>query len=299
MRAARYDQKSGIEGLCVSEVPEPVAAPGHVVVRVMSTCINPGSLLALSPGAAFKPHRDLAGEVVAVGEGVQGFAVGDAVLGWSDDTAHAQLAAVPVAQLVFKPAQLSWDVAGSLFVSAMAGLACVKAVEPKAGELVVVSGASGSVGLVAGQLARRSGAKVIGLARPANAVSLEAHGIIPVAYGDGQEGRIRAAAGGAPISAFIDAAGSGSVELALALGVSPSRINTVVDFKAAQEKGVKTMGTRQAGSLPALSELARLAASGELDIPIAATFPLERLQDAYRRVADRSTHGKVVLRPQE
>ncbi len=298
MRAVRYDRYGGIDQLYVADVPDPEAAPGHVVVRVRSTCINPGALAALS--GAFVPIRDLAGEVVAVGEGAQGVAVGDAVLGWSQDwSAHAQFVAVPAAQLIPKPEGLSWDVASSLYVTPMAGLASVKAVEPKAGEVVVVSGASGGVGLVAAQLAKRAGATVIGLARPDNGGWLQDHGIIPVVYGDGQEGGIRAAAGGKRIDAFIDTVGSGYVDLALALGVPKERINTVIDFQAAQEKGVKAMGTSQAGGAPAWQELADLAASGVLEIPIAAAYPLDRVQEAYRRLAERHTRGKIVLHPQE
>ncbi len=224
MRAVRFDRYGGIDQLYVTEVPDPEAASGRVVVRVRSTSINPGALAALS--GAFVPIRDLAGEVVAVGEGVQGVAAGDAVLGWSDHRpAHAHLVDVPAAQLVPKPGRLSWDVAGSLYVCPMAGLASVKAVEPTAGEVIVVSGASGGVGLVAAQLARRAGATVIGLARPDNGGWLQDYGIIPVVYGDGQEGRIRAAAGAKRIDAFIDTFGSGYVDLALALGVPKERIN--------------------------------------------------------------------------
>lgn len=299
MRAVLYDRFGGIDQLDVADLPDPQAAPGTVVVRVQATGINPGSLAALH-GAAFTPIRDLAGEVVAVGEGVEGLAVGDEVLGWAQDwLAHAQLVAVPAAQLVPKPAALSWDVAGSLYVTSMAGLAGVKAVGPQASEVVVVSGASGGVGLVSAQLARRADATVIGLTGQDNAGWVRDRGIIPVAYGGGQEERLRAAAQGQPINAFIDAVGFGSVDLALALGVPKQRINTVVDFQAAREHGVKTMGTREAGGRPALQELADLAAAGALEIPIAATYPLGRVQEAYRLVAGRGTRGKIVLHPQE
>jgi len=299
MRAIRYDRHGGIENIAVVDVPDPETTSGHAVVRVRATGINPGSLAALQ-GAPFTPTRDLAGEVVAVGAGAAGVAVGDAVLGWSDDwSAHAELVAVPAEQLIPKPTELSWDMAGALHVTAMAGLAGVKAVSPGAGEIVVVSGASGGVGLVAAQLARRAGATVIGLAGPDNAGWLRDRGITPVAYGEGQEGRIRAAAGGARIAAFIDAVGGGYVDLALALGVHKGRINTAVDFRAAREHGVTTLGTREAGGAPALHDLAALAASGALDIPIAAAYPLDRVREAYRRVAARTTHGKIVLHPQE
>ncbi len=299
MRAVRYDPNGGIENITIAELPDPEAAPGHAVVRVRATGINPGALAALQ-GAPFTPARDLAGEVVAVGEGVAGLAVGDAVLGWSQDwLAHAQLVAVPAEQLIPKPTGLAWDVAGVLHVTAMAGLAGVQAVAPMAGEVVVVSGASGGVGLVSAQLARHVGATVIGLAGPDSAGWLRDRGITPVAYGDGQEGRIRAAADGARIAAFIDAVGGGYVALALALGVPNERINTVVDFQAAREHGVTTRGTREAGGMSSLRELAALAAAGTLEIPIAAAYPLDQVREAYRRVAARTTRGKIVLHPQE
>lgn len=104
MRAVRYDRFGGIDQVSVADMPDPEATPGYAVVRVHSTCINPGSLAALS-GGAFVPIRDVAGEVVAVGEGGEGVAVGDEVLGWLQDwLAHAQLVAVPIAHLIPKPA---------------------------------------------------------------------------------------------------------------------------------------------------------------------------------------------------
>ncbi len=107
------------------------------------------------------------------------------------------------------------------------------------------------------------------------------------------------AADGKRIDAFIDTVGFGYIDLALALSVPKERINTVVDFQVAQEKGVKTLGTNQAGGAPALQDLAKLAGGDELDIPIAAVYSLDRVHDAYRRLAERHTRGKIVLHPQE
>jgi D-arabinose 1-dehydrogenase-like Zn-dependent alcohol dehydrogenase len=81
-------------------------------------------------------------------------------------------------------------------------------------------------------------------------------------------------------------------------GVPKARINTVVDFQATRAHGVTTLGTREAGGLPAPSELAVLAATGALEIPIAATYPMERIQDAYRQLSVWETRGRIVLRPQ-
>ena len=122
--------------------------------------------------------------VADVGEGVHDLAVGHEVLGWLQDwSAHAEFAAVPADQLIRKPTGLPWDVAGSLFVTPMAGSAAVHAVKPLAGEVVVVAGASGGVGLTAVQLSRSRGATVIGIVSQGNAGRLEEFGAVPVAYG--------------------------------------------------------------------------------------------------------------------
>ncbi|PRY36658.1 NADP-dependent oxidoreductase [Umezawaea tangerina] len=297
MKAVRYDRFTGIDGIYLADVPEPVAAKGEVVVRVEAGALNPGALPALH-GSAYTPGRDLAGEVVAVGADVLGFAVGDAVLGrlqsWD---AHAQFVAIPADQVVSKPHALPWDVAGSLYTTPMAGLGAIRAVEPRPGETVVISGASGGVGFTAAQLALRAGARVVGLSSAAHFDLLRQHGVEPVLYGDGEQDRILAATDRA--DAFIDTVGGAYIDLAIALGVPRARIDTVVDYRAAKEKGVKSMGTTDAGGLPALAELATLAGAGDLHIPVAATYPLTAVRDAYRALADRKTHGRIVLHPQD
>lgn len=299
MRAVRYDRFAGIDGLDLVERPDPIASAGTAIVRILSAGINPATLSALR-GTSYVPGRDFAGEVVAVGEAVHEVAIGDPVLGRVQDWwAHAELVAVPAEQLLRKPAGLSWDVAGCLYTPAMAGLAGVKAVAPEPGELIVVSGASGGVGLTAAQLARQAGASVIGLAGADKASWLTAHGITAVAYGEGEKARILAAADGRRVDGFIDTAGSGYVALALDLGVAAERINTVVDFGAAKESGAQTRGTQDAGGMPAFEELARLAASGTLEFPIAATYPLAEIREAYRTVERRQLFGRVVLHPQQ
>jgi NADPH:quinone reductase-like Zn-dependent oxidoreductase len=297
MKAVRYDRFSGIDGIYLADVPEPVAGPGEVVVRVEAGALNPGALPALH-GSSYTPNRDLAGDIVAIGPDVLGFAVGDAVSGRHQSwDAHAQFVAVPAVQLVSKPQTLSWDVAGSLYTTPMAGLGAIRAVEPRPGETIVISGASGGVGFTAAQLAIRAGAAVIGLTSDAHFDLLRDHGIEPVQYGDGERERILATADRA--DAFIDTVGGGYIDLAIDLGVPRDRIDTVVDYRGAKEKGVKSLGTTDAGGLPALAELAALAATGDLHIPIAATYPLAAVRDAYQALAGRETHGRIVLHPQD
>jgi len=305
MRAVRFDRYGGVDVLEVREVDDPADAANRVVVAVRATGINPGEI-AVREGwlherwpATFPSGEgsDLAGVVRSVGPDVTGVAVGDEILGWSDErAAHAELVSVPVEHVVAKPTGVSWEVAGSMYVASMAALASVRAVAPKAGEVVVVSAAAGGVGSFAAQLARRTGATVIGLAGEANHEWLRSRDIVPVAYGEGQADRVQAATG-ARIDAFIDTFGSGYVDLALALGVAPERINTVIDYEAVATKGVKGDGTASAASAASMAEVAAAVAAGDVEVPIAARFALDDVRDAYRQLADRHTRGKIVLIP--
>lgn len=305
MKAVRFDSYGGPEVLEVREVEEPVAGPGRVIVAVRAAGINPGEI-SIRDGrmherfpATFPSGEgtDLAGVVRAVGDGVDTFAAGDEVLGWSEErSSHAELVGVPADQLTRKPPSLAWEVAGSLFVVGMAAYASVQAVAPAEGETVVVSAAGGGVGSVAVQLARRTGARVIGLAGERNHAWLRAHDVVPITYGDGQIERIREAADG-HVDAFIDTFGSGYVELAIELGVTPDRINSIADFAAVQRYGVQSQGTHAIATAELLAELAALAADGAIELPIAATYPLKQVRAAYEELVARHTHGKIVLIP--
>jgi NADPH:quinone reductase-like Zn-dependent oxidoreductase len=137
---------------------------------------------------------------------------------------------------------------------------------------------------------------VIGLASEHNHDWLRSKGVIPVTYGEGQGERILAAADGR-LDAFIDTFGGGYVDLAIELGVSPQRINTIADFPAIERLGVHGDGTGSVSSVETLLEIAGLVADGELEIPIERTYPLAEVQEAYRELAKRTTRGKIVLMP--
>ena len=236
--------------------------------------------------------------VRAVGDGVSAFAVGDEVLGWTEERAsHAELVVVPAEQLTAKPAS---GLVGGGRLAVRRGARRVRVGaggRSAAGETVVVSAAAGGVGSVAVQLARRTGATVIGLAGEHNHDWLRRHDIVPVSYGDGQAERIREAAGGT-IDAFIDTFGDGYVDLAIELGVAPQRINTIMDFEAVERLGVNGSGNaRDRRPRRCSPRSSALVADGSLEIPIAGTFPLEQVRDAYGELAQRHTHGKIVLLP--
>jgi NADPH:quinone reductase-like Zn-dependent oxidoreductase len=304
-RAVRFDQYGGLEVLKVVEVERPIPGPGKVLLRVKAAGINPGEasirkgLFAERWPSTFPSGQgsDLAGVVEEVGPGVTNVAVGDEVIGFTNErSSQAELVVVEAGNLVPRPANVSWEQAGALFVAGTTAYAAVRSVALNAGDTVVVSGAAGGVGSLAVQLARNGDARVIGLAGAANHKWLTEHGVIPIDYGDGVEERIRAACGG-KVDAFIDTFGGGYVELALKLGVAKSRIDTIIDFAAAAKFGVKTEGNHEAANAEILAQLAGLLSAGRLEIPIAKVYPLGDVREAYRELEQRHTRGKIVLEP--
>jgi NADPH:quinone reductase-like Zn-dependent oxidoreductase len=302
MKAVRFDRYGGIEVLQVVDVPTPEPSRGEALVKVKAASINPGEakireglMHAMSP-ATFPSGEgsDLAGIVTKIGPAVESFAVGDEVIGFTNQRAsHAEYVVVEAHNLTIKPAKLPWEVAGSLAIAGSTAYASVRAVSLKSGDAVAVSAAAGGVGSIAVQLATRAGAKVIGIASPANHEWLAAHGVKPVAYGADLIGRLREAR----IDAFIDTHGGGYVKLAVDLGVSRDRIDTIIDFAAAREHGAKAEGSSAALNASVLAELATLSASGDLEVPIAATFPLNDVRAAFSLLGQGHSRGKIVLLP--
>ena len=87
------------------------------------------------------------------------------------------------------------------------------------------------------------------------------------------------------------------MKLAIDLGVRADRIDTIIDFAAAQQYGVKTEGAQAALNAAVLAELAGLVAAGDLEVPIAATFPLADVRTAFQQLEQGHTRGKIVLLP--
>jgi NADPH:quinone reductase-like Zn-dependent oxidoreductase len=305
-RAVRFERYGGIDVLNVVDVERPVPGSGEALVRVKAAGINPGEA-SIREGrmharwpATFPSGQgsDLAGVVEEVGPHVRSVAVGDEVIGWTDQRAsQADFALVRAEHLIRRPAEVSWEEGGALFVAGTTAYAAVRAVGVASGDVLVVSGAAGGVGSLVVQLARRAGATVIGLAGEHNHDWLRGHGVIPVSYGDGVADGIREAAEGR-VDAFIDTFGGGYVGMAVEeLGVAPERVDTIIDWGEAEKYGVKTEGTAAAASAEVLAELADLIDRGELEVPIARAFPLEEVREAYHELEQRHTRGKIVLIP--
>jgi NADPH:quinone reductase-like Zn-dependent oxidoreductase len=305
IQAVRFDRYGEVDVLNVVEVPRPHPEPGWVVVDVFAAAINPGEasirrgLLDELWPATFPSGQgsDLAGVVAEIGEGVDAVAVGDEVIGWSDErSSQAEAVSLPAAQVVSKPSGVPWEAAGSLYVAGTTAWATVKSVGLKVGDVVAVSAAAGGVGSIAIQLARQLGATVVGIAGAGNADWLQSMGVTAVTYGEGLGDRLRAAAGDG-IDAFIDCFGGGYVDLAVGeLGIKPDRVDTIIDRDAGARHGTHVDGMATIDDVGrVISELASLIEHDQLSVPIAATFGLRDVRSAYELLEQRHTRGKIVL----
>jgi NADPH:quinone reductase-like Zn-dependent oxidoreductase len=288
------------------ETPEP--GPDQVRIAVRGAGVNPidfklySGMFGTDP--AMLPMRlgfEAAGVIEAVGDGVEGFDVGDEVIGHSISGAYAEQVVAPTLALVHKPAGLDWPAAAGLLLTGSTAVHALTAVDVSAGETVLIHGAGG-VGLMAVQLAAARGARPIITASPARHDELRALGGEPVAYGDGLLERVRELAPDG-VDAALDLVGTDeALDVSLAL-VDPARIVTIANFEGAQGAGIKAIGGGP-GADPgteirsaAKFELAELAGAGRLTVIVDRTFPLADVADAHRYQASGHATGKVVLLP--
>ena len=295
MLAVRYAEHGDVDVLQVVEVPEPQAEAGQVRVAVRAAGLNPYDAKARRGvyGERKLPSgqgSEFAGVVDQVGPGVSAASVGDEVLGWTSFAAQAEYVVVKEDRVAPKPTGLDWAVAGGIGLVGNTALRAVNSLQLGPRDTVLVSAAAGGVGLLAVQFARATGATVVATASQVNHEFLRGLGAIPVAYGEGELQRLRDAAPHG-YTAMLDSHGRSSVLLGLELGIKPDRINSIAD---SSELGIQTVG---GGGKTAeeLAWLANSAASGELQLPILATFPLAQVQDAYRLLETGHGLGKVVL----
>lgn len=302
--AVRYDHFGGTDVLYLAELPMPSPKANEVLVRIKTAGINPGEAyiregkLQDQFPSTFPSGQgsDFAGIIEAVGEDVAKFEEGNEVIGFTNNRdSQAEYVVVPADQLILKPEGISWEEAGGLFVVGTTAYAAIEAVDIKHGETLIVSGAAGGVGSMVVQIAKKMGANVIGIASQHNHQWLKDHGIIPVAYGENLQKDIEKVLEGGKANAFIDTHGDGYVELAVKLGIRSDRIDTIIDFKAAHEHRIKTAGNSDGANAEVLAIVAEMVDSGDVEIPIAKTYPLNKVKEAYRELEKHHTHGKIVL----
>ncbi|WP_037861743.1 NADP-dependent oxidoreductase [Streptomyces sp. NRRL S-340] len=308
MKAVRFHRYGDIDVLGVEDVAPRPLGPRDVLVRVRAAGINPGEAKIRTGAlhdrfpAAFPSGQgsDLAGTVTATGTAVSGWVPGDPVLGWSwERSSHAEYVVVPADQLVRKPDGLPWTAAGALYVAGSTAWAAVAAVGPRAGETVVVSGATGGVGSLAVQLLRLRRAHVVAIASARHQDWLESQGATLVGYGSRIAERLRRTIegdGGGTAHAFLDFHGDDYPRIALRLGVPPHRVNTL-DHDAAAALGTRSWGSPEGTGPAVLRELAELAAAGRIEVPISRTHPLTEVRAAFAHLEHDHPLGKVVLVP--
>ncbi|WP_377004033.1 NADP-dependent oxidoreductase [Coralloluteibacterium thermophilus] len=245
---------------------------------------------------AFRPRPlgcDFAGIVEAVGDNVRDLLPGDEVLGWSDTGAHREHVVVPEAQLVRRPAGLSWIQAAALVASGQSALAALEALGVAPGDRLLVHGAAGGVGSMAVQLARLRGAQVVGTAREANHDYLRALGATPVRYGEGLLARLHALLPSGADAALDAAGGEAALQASLALVPDPARIGSLVDFARAEAAGARPLRVRC--ERRRLLALAQFAGSGRLHVHVRRVFDLVDAAAAHRALAQGHGCGKIVL----
>ncbi len=295
-----FDEYGGPEVLYPIDVPDPMPSAGQVRVRVRAAGVQPFDCLFRS-GAAHRwmpaafPQtlgNEFAGTIDAVGDDVTGFAAGDDVLGWDMLACYAESLVVGAGQIVAKPPEKSWELAGVLSASGQTASTALADLNVGGGDAVLVHAAAGGVGSFAVQIARSRGATVVGTASQRNHEYLRSLGATPVAYGDGLTDRVRAAAPGG-VNAALDAAGTReALHASLELVGDEDRVVTTAFQSAAQELGVRRISTDR--SVDRLAELTGLYARGGLRLAT-RPYPLVEAAEAHRAVETGHVRGKVVL----
>jgi len=310
-RIVQYARNGGPEVLEVVEVPEPEAPEGGVVVAIRAAGVNPIEWKMRSgvrPGPPFprRPGSDGAGVITAVGSGVSGWSVGDRVIVSGASGTYADSVVVAPESLDRLPEGLGFEEAAALGVPISTAYQAVVSLDVAEGSVLLVHAGAGAVGQAAVQFAVQRGARVIATASPGNHDRLRELGAEPVAYGEGLEERLRAAAPDG-VDRVLDAAGTDeALAASLALVSDPQHIGTVVVGARAAELGIRAwMGgspvplTEEEKALrrEGIPRAAQLAADGSFSIELGPRFALEDVAEAHRLSEAGHPRGKILLVP--
>jgi NADPH:quinone reductase-like Zn-dependent oxidoreductase len=300
----QYDRYGGFDVVEIVDQERPEPGPGEVVVEVSVAGLNhierflrEGRLQEFID-LEFPAHQgvDFAGVVRARGAEVRDLHVGDEVMGHAPHGgSHATWVTVPRGAVVKKPTGMTFEVAGSLYLAGCTALSVVRSLKLGPQDTVVISAAAGGVGHIECQLAHEAGATVIGLGSPRNHDALRQIGVLPVAYGEGEEDRIAEIADGRPITAFIDNREHGeNVELAKRLGVDDKRFFTSDDRRDLEIRFLRAPGDDKEAS-EMLTTLGDLVQRHKVQFIISGYYPFEYIVDAYEDLAEMHSRGKVVV----
>ena len=298
----------GVEHVTVAEVADPSPGQGEVLIATEAATINPADFAVVTGAVAarlpwgcappYTPGWDLVGHVVAAGEGVNPSVIGSRVLGfslWFESLrgTHAGLVALPIGNVVPAPdglpsAQLT--TVGLNGLTAWRGLADLKLAD---GETVVVTGAAGSVGGFAVELATARGFTVIGVVREdqrQDALDLGATAVVSAGDADLGAAVREIVTGGA--DALLDTASVAGPTLA---AVRDGGKYVTVTALPSAERGIDVFRSGGRMDAPALATLADMASTGRLHTPVAHTFSVDDARGAYEAFAGRAGRGRLVL----
>ena len=297
MKAIQYARFGGPEVLEPVEMPEPHPGPGQVRVAVRAVGVNP---------IDWKMRSGMMGGELprALGARLRAWSTSSARESrtWRLGIVYSGLSAALAppsspcwATTPGSPASLDFAGAAALPVAVETAARTLELLGVREDTTLLVNGAAGAVGSSAVQLARLRGARVIGTASPHNHEYLRSLGAEPTTYGVGLADRVRAIAPGG-VDAALDAAGGGALTELVELAGGPERVVTIADYAGAQQTGAQFsggMGTERA--LHALADIGPLIESGTFALPVAQTFPLERIGEAHALSQDGHVRGKLVL----
>lgn len=296
MRAVRIHRFGGPEVLAVEEIPAPQPPEGAIRIRTSAVSVNPidykirrGDLATFLPlPFPIVPGRDAAGVVDAIGDGVDGVALGDRVFGlggvadtWTE---HAVLSA-------WAPWPESWD-AEQAAAAGLASVTALRALE-RLGEIdgtLLVVGAGGAIGSATVAAAVARGIPVVGTASAADQDYVASLGAIPVLYGDGVAERVRAVA--TPAAGLDTVGGDVLTELVEIVG-DPDRVVTVVAPHEAEAHGTRWADGQN--DADALREASRLGATGAYTPRIGRAVDVADAPQAHRLAELGGQQGKVVV----
>jgi|HubBroStandDraft_6_1064221.scaffolds.fasta_scaffold228534_2 NADPH:quinone reductase-like Zn-dependent oxidoreductase len=300
MRAVLLTDYGDVDKLELRDVPEPKTGPGDVKVRVAGASVNPIDWKLRSGSARARMPlelpailgRDASGEVVEVGPGVTAFRVGDRVLGL---VLGAFAEYVVAKEEAWAPMAASLDVvdAAALPLVSLTGSQLVDdAVKVRAGDVVLVTGALGSVGRAAVFTAITRGAKVWAGVRGTQKVEATKLGVEGVAAldDDAEVDRLP------KLDAIADTVGGPTTQKLLGKVKGGGTVGSVVgEPTGAKERGLVVRAFMAHPDRKRLSEMAQAAAEGKLVVPIATRMPLAAIREA-QRLGEKGAGGKIVLR---
>jgi NADPH:quinone reductase-like Zn-dependent oxidoreductase len=293
---------TAVDALSLESYDVPSPGPGEVTIEVRAAGVNPADHKHLARATSFPQPigYEVAGVVAAVGPGVD-LSPGDEVLAFRVSGGWASALTVPAADVLRKPPSLSFEAAANLLLAGSTAAEMLHVTGVRAGETVLVHGASGAVGVSVLQQAALLGARVVGTASPGRFAVVEQYGGVPVAHGDGLLGRVRELAPEG-VAAALDCVGTDeAVDVSLALVDDRDRVVTIAAAGRAEDEGFRAIG----GAMPeskayrdsVRAELVRLAGEGRLEVPVARTFPLEDAPAAVDLLEGGHPGGKLALMP--